>query len=468
LASFATNANPKRDPQAEIEKITAQLAVDPNQPELLFHRSQLYGIVPARSLQVQDLDACIPVFEQRYADPKMSRIKEIQQRCLQFAYADRGAANRELGHIKEAIDDFSKAISFGPNFSDYYKIRANLYERAGKPELAQKDRTRAAKLSTTSNDDESFFQTMSTTQRLAQKTYKLEELYKGYTQALKIRPNSVFALWFRSEVLRKMGKFKLALADTKELIKLQPQDPFWKHELQILTTAQAAVHGKAIDETVSEAQMHEAESLGDSRDSNLKPLAEINAYVARHPGDERGYRAQAEALVDKHSYKEALKPLGIWVLLDPQNPVPFKLRASCRQTIGDISGAISDYTAALDSVKLSIADALVVVEGEEDLHFARAACYFSSNQFAKALQDYTAIVEKQPRSEEAFKGRGDCLVKLHQYSRAVANYSQAIALDNNSQGAIYAARAEVYKKLGQNDLAEKDLAMATKLGTKKK
>jgi len=466
LACFA--AGPKADLQQQIKSISEQLKVDPIQPELIFHRSQLYMQIPARALQIRDLDECIPEFEQRYTDPTMSRIKEITQRCLQFAYADRGAANRETGHTQTAIADFSKAISYGPKFADYYKLRADLYDKTGRPELAKQDRAQAAKLRTTSNDDELFFQIISDSQQLSSKTYNLEEVYKGYSKAIKIRPNSALALWLRSEALRKMGKYKLALADTKQLIKLYPQDPFWKHELKLLANAQTTLHGKAADEVVSDAQMHEAEGLGDARNSTLKPLADINAFVLRHPGDVRGYRAQAESLIDKHDYKAAVKSLDNWVLVDPDNAVPLKLRASCRQTLGDTPGAISDYTMALNTVQNSVTDMVVAAEGEEDIRFARAACYFSNGQYEQALKDYSAIILRQPSSEEAFKGRGDCLAKLHQYSAALGNYSIAINLDKNSQGSIYAARADLYKKMGQNELASKDLEMANRLGAKKK
>src|SRR5262249_43157764 len=160
----------------------------------------------------------------------------------------------------------------------------------------------------------------------------------------------------------KMGKYKLALADTKQLIKLQPKDPFWKQELKLIIDAQAALHGKATDEAITDAQMHEAEALGDSRNSTLKPLAAINAYISRYPGDARGYRAQSEALIESHNYKGALEALDHWHLIDPDNAIPLKYRASCRQTLGDAAGAVEDYTAAINTVDKSVSDIVVAAK----------------------------------------------------------------------------------------------------------
>ena len=54
-------------------------------------------------------------------------------------------------------------------------------------------------------------------------------------------------------------------------------------------------------------------------------------------------------------------------------------------------------------------------------------------------------------------------LELAQYQKAIDDYSQVIEL-NPKDGYAYYCRAEAYEKLGKKDLAEKDKEMAEKLG----
>ena len=52
-----------------------------------------------------------------------------------------------MGKFKEALADFNESINNGPNDSrDAYEARAELYEKTGQKELANKDRATAQKI----------------------------------------------------------------------------------------------------------------------------------------------------------------------------------------------------------------------------------------------------------------------------------------------------------------------------------
>jgi tetratricopeptide (TPR) repeat protein len=446
--------------QSEIDHCSLELSIDSHQPDTRFRRSQFYRLVPAFALEVKDLDQCIPEFERRYNDHNYLLVKENIRRSLQFCYADRGAAHRELGDLKWAIKDFDKAIYYGPTYSDYYLIRANLYEKVGQTAAAKNDRTKAAQLSTTSNSDEAFFEAIDRAEQVRSQSLALEDAYACYSEAIKLRPGTVLAYWLRADTLRKLGKYKLALADVKVLEGRQPKEPTWKDHERLLIRLRTFLHPSAADEGVSAAQEHEAISLGDTRNSDLKPLPVITDFISRHPGDIRGYRARAEALIERHDYPSAIKDLDRWLLVDSENAFAFKLRGSCFEALGKYDDAIRDYTSALDKVRSSITGALSTREGEEDLLFTRAACYSTIKQYAKAKQDYDELLRRGPENEEAYKYRGDCCFKLGDFKSALSDYSMAIKYDRESQSTIYAARAEAYKKLGMNQLAAEDIARA--------
>lgn len=61
------------------------------------------------------------------------------------AYEVRGTARAKLGRLQEAAQDYSKAIKLMPTVS-LYRLRANIYEKMGRKDLATKDRKEAERI----------------------------------------------------------------------------------------------------------------------------------------------------------------------------------------------------------------------------------------------------------------------------------------------------------------------------------
>jgi tetratricopeptide (TPR) repeat protein len=61
------------------------------------------------------------------------------------AYEARGTARAKLGRLQEAAQDYSKAIQLLPTAS-LYRLRANIYEKMGRKDLAAKDRKEAERI----------------------------------------------------------------------------------------------------------------------------------------------------------------------------------------------------------------------------------------------------------------------------------------------------------------------------------
>ena len=82
------------------------------------------------------------------------------------------------------------------------------------------------------------------------------------------------------------------------------------------------------------------------------------------------------------------------------------------------------------------------------------------------MDDYSAIVRKDPESSEALKGRGDCFLKLGEYQNAIDSYSKAIEKAENP-ASIYANRARAYMAAGNRNLALEDLAKSKSISARK-
>ena len=56
----------------------------------------------------------------------------------------------------------------------------------------------------------------------------------------------------------------------------------------------------------------------------------------------------------------------------------------------------------------------------------------TSNQYTKAIQDFTQAIDLDPNNAKYYNTRGNAYYGLKQYTKAILNYAQAIDLDPNN------------------------------------
>jgi tetratricopeptide (TPR) repeat protein len=78
----------------------------------------------------------------------------------------------------------------------------------------------------------------------------------------------------------------------------------------------------------------------------------------------------------------------------------------------------------------------------------RAFAYLRLKQNDKAIDDYTQLIQLQPRnSAYHYRFRGDAYYNLKQYDKAISDYTEAIQLKPDD-GGFYFSRALAYDKVG--------------------
>lgn len=98
-------------------------------------------------------------------------------------------------------------------------------------------------------------------------------------------------------------------------------------------------------------------------------------------------------------------------------------------------------------------------ESEEAL-YGRALWYQDHGKLDKAIQDYTAILQSNPRNKDAHFGLGYIHhIHLQVYAEAIRHYSGAIQADPRYAEAYY-NRGLCYEAVGNLDPAESDFKMA--------
>ncbi|MDR1998297.1 MAG: tetratricopeptide repeat protein, partial [Candidatus Margulisbacteria bacterium] len=112
----------------------------------------------------------------------------------------------------------------------------------------------------------------------------------------------------------------------------------------------------------------------------------------------------------------------------------YSAKAQQRYEIGNYSGAIKEYTRAIQ-----------LNPGDRDSYFGRANAYLQVYVYQKALEDYTKAIELEPTNSTYYASRALVHSGLGNYKAVLADYDKAIALDRRN-GELYRKRAYIKEK----------------------
>ncbi len=128
----------------------------------------------------------------------------------------------------------------------------------------------------------------------------------------------------------------------------------------------------------------------------------------------------SDSLVKKN-YQDAVARCTKAIDAQPDSVDAFQLRASAYEKIAYYSAAIGDYTSLIRLTK-----------GAAKFHFYRAELYSKRLENQKAIDDYTAVITKEPTgpfTAKAFYGRGLIYDKVGRKVAAQDDYESAVKLD---------------------------------------
>jgi len=152
----------------------------------------------------------------------------------------------------------------------------------------------------------------------------------------------------------------------------------------------------------------------------------------------------------------AIAALNEAIRLDPNNARALVLRGYAFRQQNDYDSALSDFEKAL---KIDPKNA--------DAYQFRSAIYEEKGMLDKAIEDMTQAIENTPNDgarSYLYEKRADYYSKKGDNENAVRDYTEAIRLMPYFKYS-YADRAEAYRKLGKNDLAEADEQKVKELET---
>lgn len=167
-------------------------------------------------------------------------------------------------------------------------------------------------------------------------------------------------------------------------------------------------------------------------------------------------------------YANAISRSDIIIHLDSLSPKGYYIRGCIYQTIENDSLAISDYTQAI-KLEGSYTDAYynrgIVYEklGENELalydynkaikqnpsylasvYNNRGNIFFAKEEFSKAIDDYTKVINLDSANISAYSNRADVYIALKDYEKAIDDCEKIIEMDSLSINA-FLKRASVYE-----------------------
>jgi tetratricopeptide (TPR) repeat protein len=200
--------------------------------------------------------------------------------------------------------------------------------------------------------------------------------------------------------------------------------------------------------------------LRDGRGDRAGAISDWTAAIALNPDDDWSYEFRARAYEALGNYKLALADIDKLRRIKQAHPSPvypdvpgtYAWQAQIRMAMGDVRGAIADYTEAIKQ------------QPQESAHYwGRAQSRRQARDYTNALADYTQVIQLEPCNFLAYQNRAELHAALKDYPSAIADYSEAIRLVPQSRWSIsrlYLGRGAAYDASKQNQTAIADYTRA--------
>ena len=181
-------------------------------------------------------------------------------------------------------------------------------------------------------------------------------------------------------------------------------------------------------------------------------IADFDAALQLNPKADKALNNRAVSYVYLGDRAAALRDFDNAILLNPESSYLVN-RGILKRDTKDFAGALQDFDAVIERNGRH-AEALC----------QRADTYRMQGNWAKAIADYEAVLRLNPGNSYAAFLLGAVLVETGEGERAVATLNRAIAMGCKDPAPAYFLMAQAYQKMGRLDLAKEALRRAQELG----
>ena len=363
----------------------------------------------------------------------------------------RGVCALKEGHFAEALQDFSAAISKGPNNWKLLMYRGICYFHLEEFQNAICDFTEA--LLTESKD----------LSELNEFSRKFIQTFSCFSEMEAKHKAEILEL--RAQCFEQLDRFDEALADYDQAISIHPDDG-WLYYLRGKCHADKAF-----------SQKHQAEC-------NHIPVDHAHAIIEYSQAIEDFSRALEFGSDTRYARFLSSAYLSRALAYEKENQSDLAISDLCKCLTIDRETDDVDYTyvyntcgrllmeyeaydkAVLSFNKLILTYSAPFADNDITLEMAlnmRGIAYCKLGDYDQALADHYLAIKLAPHSPYGYCSLGEDYSAMGQYEKAIENYTLAINIDEPiSQNGSYtlSQRSKAYGAIGEEEKAQEDLKLA--------
>jgi tetratricopeptide (TPR) repeat protein len=229
------------------------------------------------------------------------------------------------------------------------------------------------------------------------------EALEIYEKVIGMRPDVPLGYRNRGDAHIALGEAAEAEADYTASLTLQPDPDV------LLYRARSRVEQNRLEEA--------AEDLDASAQAAPPTLdrLQLRGYVLLLKGDRHASRGQADLAT--RCYREAQEAFGAILDAEPERAMALLGRAKARRVLGDVDGAVADFT---EAGRLDPRDVEIAME--------RGLVLEAQGRYEEALAAYEDAVQRDPENPLAYRYRGGAHALLERFREAERDYTRALEL----------------------------------------
>ncbi|MFS0513143.1 tetratricopeptide repeat protein [Nostoc sp. UIC 10607] len=248
----------------------------------------------------------------------------------------------------------------------------------------------------------------------------------NYNQALQVKNSDIDLYYKRGLAHYQIGDYEAAIADYSQAIQMNLNDAK-SYNKRGLALYQIGRLEEAINDYTQAIRIN----------PNVAVAYKNRAEARSHVGDNQGaIEDYTQAIKINPDYADAYKNRGIAryllgyqpgfpqaIKINPQDAIAYKKRGNARSDLGDLEGAIEDYTQAIQ-INSNYADA----------YYNRGNARSDLEDLEGAIEDYTQAIQINSNYADAYYNRGNIRLETADKHGAIRDFQKA---------------ADIYRKEGK-------------------
>lgn len=168
--------------------------------------------------------------------------------------------------------------------------------------------------------------------------------------------------------------------------------------------------------TIAQAQLESGESQ--------KALLTLEDMLVKDPSNLLAQEMKINILVQQEQGKEALRDVEEYILMYPDQPIYYYLRAILNLQKQKLSKSIEDFNTA---ISLEMPPEFIF-----KAYINRGMAYFQNQDYDLAEADFDEVVGLDSKNASAYHGRGMVKYELNQYEEAIVEFQKALKLEGEN------------------------------------